>query len=215
MRDDSNQAEAATAFKGNLILFYYHIKRREVLTFQPTTGLVHKHFELCFSIIQLCIPLTHVYIPSKPFLSPVISSSLSSRLEKADTENSVMTVFIGRNDFSLRSRCLLSWDLTAVLQQWTGGILHCSQCNPNSHEHLQTACRHMRQQCSSMHRAIAMIQCWIGMAIQSTTVIMLGETHRLVFHRGLGPHSLPCSAWTSLLLRPHHCSEPCSPQGQA
>lgn len=55
MRDDSNKAEATTAFKGNLILFSYHIKRREVLTFQPTTGLLHKHFKLCFSILQLCI----------------------------------------------------------------------------------------------------------------------------------------------------------------
>lgn len=60
MRDDSNKAEATTAFKGNLILFSYHIKRREVLTFQPTTGLFHKHFKLCFSIRQRCILLIHV-----------------------------------------------------------------------------------------------------------------------------------------------------------
>lgn len=62
MRDDSNKAEATLAFKGNLILFYYHIKRREVLTFQPITGLFHKHFKLCFSIIQLCILLIHMCI---------------------------------------------------------------------------------------------------------------------------------------------------------
>lgn len=75
MRDDSNKAEATTAFKGNLILFCYHIKRREVLTFQPTTGLLHKHFELCFSIMQLCIPLIHMcifhQIPSHPLRPPV------------------------------------------------------------------------------------------------------------------------------------------------
>lgn len=66
MRDDSNKAEATTAFKGNLILFCYHIKRREVLTFQPTTGLLHKHFELHYAAVYSTY--THVYLPSNPLI---------------------------------------------------------------------------------------------------------------------------------------------------
>lgn len=162
-------------FKGNLILFSYHIKRREVLTFQPTTGLFHKHFKLCFSIIQLCILCIPMCIFHQNPFCPVIPSSPSSCLEKADMANSLIRVFTCKSDSSLRSRALLSWDLAGVLQQWTGGMMQCSRCNPNSHEGIRSACRHMRQQCSSMHRVIAVIHCWIGMAIQSTTVVMLGE----------------------------------------
>lgn len=68
----------------------------------------------------------------------------------------------------------LSWDLTVVLQQWTGGVLRRSPCNPNTHEDLRSACRHMRQRCWSTHRVIAVIHCWVGTAIQSTTVITPG-----------------------------------------
>lgn len=94
MRDDSNKAEATTAFKGNLISFSYHIKRREVLTFQSTTGLLHKHFKLCFSIIQLCIPLTHTcrlhQTPFSPLRSP---AHLPALWKKTDTEKGLVTAF--------------------------------------------------------------------------------------------------------------------------
>lgn len=162
MRDDSNKAEASTAFKGNLILFSYHIKRREVLTFQPAPGLLHKHFKLCFSIIQLCIPLIHMcrlhQTPFPPLSSPVHLPALW----KSQTQNSLAPVFTSRSDSGFRS--WVCWGVTAR----KGSTLHCSHAMPTA-RNVQSVCWHMG---SNAQRAVgsAGTHCWAGMAVPSTRV---------------------------------------------
>lgn len=176
MRDDSNKAEATTAFKGNLILFCYHIKRREVLTFQPTTGLLHKHFELCFSIMQLCIPLIHMCIFHQILSSPETPSSPSSCLGQADTESNLTDFSLAKETAGWGEEARGAWSCQQghFGHGWDGGmLLHSSPCNLQ--EWLRISCWHLRQRCSSTHRVRAVIHCWRGMAIQSTEDIMLVE----------------------------------------
>lgn len=162
MRDDSNKAEASTAFKGNLILFSYHIKRREVLTFQPAPGLLHKHFKLCFSIIQLCIPLIHMCRLHQTAFPPLSSPVHLPALWKSQTQNSLAPVFTSRSDSGFRS--WVCWGVTAR----KGSTLHCSHAMPAA-RNVQSVCWHMG---SNAQRAVgsAGTHCWAGMAVPSTRV---------------------------------------------
>lgn len=171
MRDDSNKAEATTAFKGNLILFSYHIKRREVLTFQPTTGLLHKHFKLCFSIIQLCIPLIHVcrlhQTPFPPLWSPL---HLPALWKNRHRELSGCSLHLQKWPCFEELGCAEGWQWCHSRKGQHSALL---SCNPSSQDRSKCVLAH-GEWCSSMLWVVAVIHCWIGMAVQSTRV---GQAH--------------------------------------
>lgn len=102
----------------------------------------------------------------------MIPSSPSSGLEKADTVSSLVTIVQKRLQFGDLGSAELAPDSgTAAASRQHAALL----CMQSSREHRRSACRHMRQQRSSMHGVITIIRCWIGMASQSAAVIMPGE----------------------------------------